>query len=273
MRNDFKEGAFLCHGKAWTNHKYVAKTKLSNGKWFYWYNLADYQRYLQRQGKSQGQNAKANPNKEVAEKAAKDSPAVKTLIEQGAKGNTTEEKTKNLKNDISNGESKINSLLSEESSKKSSSSSGSSKSSSSKSSGSSKSKSSKSSSSKEKSSSEKKSKESTGTSKSATSKVTTKQDAKLKAEERAFTSDSLKKLYGVKDEDVNKHESAEKMLDSMKSYKDGAFGYITAGDKTYKWTKENGNIVFKDFKTDKEVTLPNALNNIQEFRTDKKKKK
>lgn len=280
MRNDFCSN-YLEHsskGKAWANHKYVAKIRLSSGKYFYFYDTKTYQNYLKKQGKSsEGQYAKANPNKQIAEEAAKNDKDLATLAKTSIKGTTIEEKTKNITAAISSGQSKINEALSKSTSSKKSSSSSSKKSSgSSKSSGGSSKKSSGSKSSS--SSSSKKSKESSAKEKSskessAKTTKTTKAEAKLKAQERAFNSSSLKKLYGVKDDEVNKHDSKEKLMDSLNSYKDGSFGYITSGNTTYKWTKENGKIIFKDFKTDKEVTLPSVLNNIEEFRTDKKKKK
>ena len=272
MRNDFCSN-YLEHsskGKAWANHKYVAKIRLSSGKYFYFYDTKTYQNYLKKQGKSsEGQYAKANPNKQIAEEAVKNDKDLATLAKTSIKGATIEEKTKNITAAISSGQSKINEALSKSTSSKKSSSSSSKKSSgSSKSSGSKSSSSSSSKKSKESSAKEKSSKES-----SAKTAKTTKAEAKLKAQERTFNSSSLKKLYGVKDDEVNKHDSKEKLMDSLNSYKDGSFGYITSGNTTYKWTKENGKIIFKDFKTDKEVTLPSALNNIEEFRTDKKKKK
>lgn len=307
MRNDFCSN-YLEHsakGTTWKNAKYVARVKLSFGKYFYFYDQQKYQNYLKKSSGGAANRAKAEaellkePAKRIVSKSTTSSGSL-----TGYSSKTTEEKkavTSNLINNgkavtptitqkatsdkIEAGKTTAQELLerargkSDSSSKKSGSGSSKSLSSkSSKSSGTSKSKSSSSKSSgtkekttKEKATSSKQTKEKS--SKETTSKVTTKKDAKLKAEERAFTSDTLKKLYGVKDSDVNKHETTEKMLENLRSYKDGAFGYIVSGNTTYKWTKENGKIVFKDFKTDKEVSLPSALNNIEEFRTDKKNKK
>lgn len=281
MRNDFHEGAFLCHsakGKGWANHKYVAKIKLSSGKYFYFYNLKDYQNYLKRQGKQQGSNALANPNKQVAETAAKGDANVEKLISTPIKGNTTEEKTKTLTNAIATGETKIQEALSKSSSTSSSSSSSSSKSSgsSSKSSGSSKkssgsSKKSSGSSKSSKSSSDKSSKKSSDTTSKEKTTTTEKKKNTLPSNE-PISLDSLKKTHGIEDKDVNTHRSIEDLTKKLGSYSDGAFGYIYAGNKAYKWSKVDGKIVFKDFDTEKEVTLDKALTDIQEFRTDKKKK-
>lgn len=299
MRNDFCSN-YLEHsakGTTWKNVKYVAKVKLSSGKYFYFYDQQKYQNYLKKRSGGAANRAKAEaellkePARRIVSKSTTSSGSLKDYSSK-----TTEEKkavtsnyinngkavtptiTQNATSDkIETGKTKAQELL-ERARGKSDSSSKKSGSGSSKSSGTSKSKSSSSKSSgtkekttKEKATSSKQTEEKT--TKEATSKVTTKKDAKLKAEERAFTSDTLKKLYGVKDSDVNKHETTEKMLENLRSYKDGAFGYIVSGNTTYKWTKENGKIVFKDFKTDKEVSLPSALNNIEEFRTDKKNKK
>ena len=127
MRNDFKPGTYLAHGVEWKKHKYVAKVKLSSGKYFYFYDTATYQNYLKKQGNSQGQNAKANPNKDTAEKAMSGNDTRKSLITKGTAGKTTAEKTKNLKNAIATGTKKIQEALSK-SSKKSSKSGASSKS-------------------------------------------------------------------------------------------------------------------------------------------------
>lgn len=284
MRNDYYEGMFLCHsakGKTWGNHKYVAKTKLSNGKWHYWYDLTEYQNYLKRQGKSSGAPyAKAEPDNLQNESPNTD---VKSLMSKGITGNTIEEKTKNLQKNIADGEAKISEMLSKStSSKKSKSKSKSSKKKSNSS------KKSKGASSGKKSSSKSKGTEKTAKEKAAKEKVsnkntTSKENSKAesttaKKEKTTNTDnswnslDSLKKLYGLKDDAVNEHTDQSSMLESMKKYEDGSFGYIVVGNKTYKWTKEDGKIKFKDFDTEKEVSLPTDLKDIHEFRTDKKKK-
>lgn len=296
MRNDFCSN-YLEHsakGKTWANHRYVAKVKLPSGKMFYFYDQAKYQNYLKRQGnikKTTDETSVSIMKKNSARTSnSLSSYSSKTTAEKKAATqsyiNTGKQTVANLSgtassSTVSAGKTKMQELL-EKAKAKATGTSTSSKKGSGSSASSSKSKSSKSKGSSSKgSSSSKAAKEGKAAStKAATSKVakektlkeaTTKQ--KVKVEERPFTNDALKKLYGVKDTDVNTHSSSKELLDNLKSYKDGAFGYIMAGDKTYKWTKEGGNIVFKDFKTDKEVTLPNALKDIQEFRTDKLKTK
>lgn len=303
MRNDFVSN-YLEHsarGTTWKNAKYVAKVKLSSGKYFYFYDAQKYQNYLKRRNQIGNKKAESELSKEPAKRVVSGSSQSGSSLNNYSSKSTSEKKaiTANLINNgknasaslsgtassqtIESGKTKAQELLerarakSDSSSKKKSGSSGSS-SKSSKSSGKSKGSSSSKSS---KASSGKKAKESSAKSSTKQAKEktvkevkekTTKANTKLKAEERSFTQDSLKKLYGIKSEDINKHESTEKLMDAIKSYKDGSFGYIMAGNKTYKWTKEDGKIVFKDFDTDKEVTLPTALNDIQEFRTDKGKK-
>lgn len=291
MRNDFKEGMFLMHsakGKTWANHRYVAKVKLPSGKWFYFYDANAYQNYLKRQGGGNtGQLAKANPNKEMVELAAKNDPNLQNLVKENSPEKTLEEKTKVMKSNIENGEKKIQELL--ENSK------GSKSKKKGKGSGSSKKKeatikakpvrSSKSS---------KKKDENKKTSKSGKEKKTSNKEKQTQKKEEAvknnllnnkttnepekttskpFTADSLKKTFGIKDTDVNKHKNTSELVSKIKSYDDGSNGYIIAGDKIYKWSKNDGNITFMDYETDKEVTLSSELNNIQEFVINGKKKK
>ena len=52
----------------------------------------------------------------------------------------------------------------------------------------------------------------------------------------------------------------------LSKYDEGSFGYLMAGDKAYKWTIEGGQLVIKDFDTDKDVKQ------FKEFQTNKKKK-
>ena len=298
MRNDFCSN-YLEHsakGKTWANHRYIAKVKLPSGKMFYFYDNAKYQAYLKNQAKRSAASTGKFTDKTTQEamrktsskslsnyssKSVEEKKAVtKSYIESG-KAAASSAASKASSETIATGKTKMQELLeranakagtSSSKSKGSSSSSSKSKSSSSKSKGSSSKSSKSSSSSKSKDATSKSTKAAKETT-AKTAKTTTKSDGKYKAEERAFTQESLKKLYGVKDKDINKHESTEKLLSTLKSYKDGSFGYVMAGGTTYKWTKQGGNIVFKDFKTDKEVTLSSALKNIEEFRTDKKNKK
>lgn len=272
MRNDFQEGRFLAHsakGKAWANHKYVAKVKLSSGKWFYFYDAGEYQKYLKNKNEP-GRYAKANPDKDLVEDQVKKNPILQKLINKGIKGTTTSEKEKNMKSAISRGEKKISELLSKNSSKK-------------KGKGSSKKSSADKLASKKfkpaKSAKDKASKKSaSGASKKPKAEPKAKAEKQLKKTEeknkstRLFNTDSLKKMFGMKDEDIRTHESTSKLLDKLKSYDNDSYGYILAGDKVYKWSKSDGRITFMDYDTDKEVTLNSALKNIQEFRIDKKKK-
>ena len=290
MRNDFCSN-YLEHsakGKTWANHRYVAKVKLPSGKWFYFYDANAYQNYLKRQGGGNtGQFAKANPNKEMVELAAKNDPNLQNLVKENSPEKTLEEKTKAMKSNIENGEKKIQELL--ENSK------GSKSKKKGKGSGSSKKKeatikakpvrSSKTS---------KKKDENKKTSKSGKEKKTPNKEKQTQKKEEAvknnllntkttnepekitskpFTADSLKKTFGIKDTDVNKHKNTSELVSKIKSYDDGSNGYIIAGDKIYKWSKNDGNITFMDYETDKEVTLGSELNNIQEFVINGKKKK
>lgn len=304
MRNDFCSN-FLEHsarGTTWKNAKYVAKVKLSSGKYFYFYDVRQYQNYLKRRNQVGSNKAQAELSSQPAKRTISSTQGQSSTKSgsslNGYSSKTTEEKkkvtadyinigktaaatlsSKASNETVSSGKTKAQELLerarakSDSSSKKSGSSSSSGSSSKSKTSGSKSNggSSSKSKTSKESKASSKQAKEKT-VKETANKTKTAKADSKLKVEERPFTADSLKKIYGIKYDQVNKHESKEKMLEAMKSYKDGSFGYIMAGNKTYKWTKEDGKIVFKDFDTDKEVSLPSALNDIQEFRTDKGKK-
>lgn len=302
MRNDYCSN-YLEHsakGTTWKNARYIAKVKLSSGKYFYFYDQQKYQNYLKRRSQVGNKKAEVELSKEPAKRVVSGSSNSGTSLNNYSSKSTAEKKaiTGNLissgkaavstlsgtatKDTIESGKTKAQELLErarakgDSSSKKKGSGSSSSKSSKSKT-GSSKSKGSSSS----KQAKEKKESSGKGSSSKQAKEKTVKEAAtkttksKLNKEQmgnRPFTQDSLKKLYGIKDEDVNKHESKEKLMEAIKSYKDGSFGYIMAGNKTYKWTKENGQIVFKDFDTDKEVALPTALNDIQEFRTDKSKK-
>lgn len=292
MRNDFCSN-YLEHsakGKTWANHRYVAKVKLPSGKWFYFYDANVYQNYLKRQGGGDpGRFAKANPNKEMVELAAKNDPNLQNLVKENSPEKTLEEKTKAMKSNIENGEKKIQELL--ENSK------GSKSKKKGKGSGSSKKKEAtiKAKPVRSSKSSKKKKDENKKTSKSGKEKKTSnsKEKQTQKKEEavksnllntkttnepekitsKPFTADSLKKTFGIKDTDVNKHKNTSELVSKIKSYDDGSNGYIIAGDKIYKWSKNDGNITFMDYETDKEVTLGSELNNIQEFVINGKKKK
>ena len=273
MRNDFCSN-YLEHsakGKTWANHRYVAKVKLPSGKWFYFYDANAYQNYLKRQGGGDtGQFAKANPNKEMVELAAKNDPNLQNLVKEKSSEKTLEEKTKAMKTNIENGEKKIQELL--ESTK------GSKSKKNGKGGGSSKKKEAtiKAKPVRSSKSSKKKKDENKKTSKSGKEKKTSNKEKQTQKKEEAvkndllnnkttnepekitskpFTADSLKKTFGIKDTDVNKHKNTSELVSKIKSYDDGSNGYIIAGDKIYKWSKNDGNITFMDYETDKEVTL------------------
>ena len=289
MRNDFCSN-YLEHsakGKTWANHRYVAKVKLPSGKWFYFYDANAYQNYLKRQGGGNtGQFAKANPNKEMVDLAAKNDPNLQNLVKEKSSEKTLEEKTKAMKTNIENGEKKIQEILENTKGSKSKKKG--------KGGGSSKKKEATIKAKPVRSSKSSKKNENKKTSKSGKEKKTSNKEKQTQKKEEAvknnllnnkttnesekttskpFTADSLKKTFGIKDTDVNKHKNTSELVSKIKSYDDGSNGYIIAGDKIYKWSKNDGNITFMDYETDKEVTLGSELNNIQEFVINGKKKK
>lgn len=274
MRNDFQEGAFLAHsakGTTWKNVKYIKKVPLGNGRFYYIYNQSQLNAFNKKN--SGAVNVLSNKERQKRLTAATKAVTVEDLARKGfaASGKTAAEKVKSLKNNISKGEKKIQDALSKSSS--SSKKSGSSGSSSSKKSGSGSKGSSGSSGSKRSSSG----KEKSASSKKAASekeKTTTKKKEQNNA---PITLDTLKKIYGAKDEDVTTHDmSASDFKNKMLSkYDEGSFGYLMAGDKAYKWTIEGGQLVIKDFDTDKDVSFDTYLKDVKqfkEFQTNKKKK-
>ena len=245
----------------------------------------------------QKKNQAAAANRTVQGSLSTGQARIEKLKQQNfaAKGNTTEEKKKNTETAIAKGEEKIkqeiakttssedskssNKKSSGSSSKSSSGKSGTGKSS--KSSGSSKKGSS---SSKEKSSGSKssgskaasKSSESSSKAASTQNQTNTTQNSSAGVAEKV-TLDTLKKVYGKKDEDVTTHKMSESEFENemLKKYDEGSFGYLMAGDKAYKWTIENGQLILKDYDTDKEVSAKTYLKNateFKEFQTNKKKK-
>lgn len=312
MRNDFISD-YLAHsaaGKTWSNHRYIAKVKLASGKWFYFYDTKTYQNYLKRQGggtqkKSQipekdygktteqikssltvssqntaavknqlaSKNTTTNANKKTASQVTlsetKDKQAVGKAAAQNvlSKSSSSTDDTKTKKSSSSSDKS---------SSKKSGSSSSSSKSSgsSSKSKGSSSSSKSKSSSTKEKSSSSGKS------SSSKTTKEESSSSAKKTSEvtHKPLTLDNFKSMFNISDSDVKTHTvTGDELKTEMENeYKDGSFGYLLAGDKTYRWTMDGGEIKLMDFDTGEEVSFEEYFKDateVKEFRTDNAKKK
>lgn len=276
MRNDFKEHVLehSAKGTTWKNTKYLKKVMGANGKYTYFYTQAQLDAY-NKTNKS-GVNALSNEAKANLAKGAMDQDPVKKLAQGGmiAQGKTTAEKTASLKKAIATGSKAIANALSS-SSKKSSKSSGSSKSSKSGSIAG-KSKGSSGSSSKAAKGSSKEAKGKASSSKAAkdtTAKETTKKEVQKKAFDSAA---AIKYMFGITDSKVNKHSSKDEMLKNMKTYDDGAYGYLTAKNSTYKWEKKNGEIKLIDINTDKEISIDQYLkdvSSIQEFRTDNIKRK
>jgi len=279
MRNDFQEGAFLAHSAKGTTWKkgtsYIKKIPLGGGKFHYVYSQAE----LSAMGKKNAgaENVLSNKERQKRLSEATKAVTVEDLAKNGFKiaGKTSSEKAKNLKSSISKGEKKIQEALSK--SKKSGSGSGGSSGSKKSSGGSGKgsSGSGKEKAAKEKSGAAKKESKEKASTKEKTSAKETK---KKEQNNTPITLDTLKKIYGVKDEDVEKHDmSASEFKSKMLSkYKEGSFGYLMAGGKAYKWTIDGGQLVLKDFDSDKDVSFDTYLKNVksfEEFQTNKKKKK
>ena len=298
MRNDFTSN-YLEHsakGTSWKNVKYLKKVLLGTGKYLYL--------YTQQQVDAWNRRHSIDANNKVLSDKYKDQVKNEVLKTQtksieelqktnfAVKGNTTAEKKKNLEKDISNGEKKIQEELNKEAAKKTaekktsedkdsksskksgSGSSGSSgkKSGGSGSKGSSGSKSKGSGASKEKSASSKK-----AASEKTAKTASAKQQEKKAQNDTPINMDTLKKIYGAKDEDVTTHDmTAPEFKNKMLSkYDEGSFGYLMAGDKAYKWTIEGGQLILKDFDTDKDVSFDTYLKDVKqfkEFQTNKKKK-
>lgn len=302
MRNDFCMN-YLAHsakGKEWARHRYVAKVRLPSGKWFYFYDAKRYQNYLKRKNGGNKTPPSIPQSKEIEEERKN----LSTLKSYASK--STAEKKAVTKDYISKGKDKASELVSsvnksssdskkknelseagkkkteeilkktkdknankskgKTSSKKKSGSGGSSKSSSGrKSSGAKKGSGEATSKKKDKTSSEKNIKEK--------QKEHQVENQPKPNSVRPFTPDVLKKHFNIEDKDINTHRSTAELIDKIKTYKDGTNGYVIVGDKIYKWSKNDGNIVFMDYETDKEVTLGSELSNIQEFVINGKKKK
>lgn len=275
MRNDFQEGAFLAHSAKGTTWKkgtsYIKKIPLGGGKFHYVYSQSE----LSAMGKKNAGAVNVLSNKERQKRLSEATKAVtvEDLAKKGFKisGKTSSEKTKNLQNSISKGQKKIQEALSKSSKKSGSSGSsgGGSKKSSGSSSGSSGSK--KSGSGKEKGSSKKATSEKEKTTKTAEQK-------KKEINNTPINMDTLKKTYGIKDDEVTKHNMspAEFKSKMLSKYEEGSFGYLMAGDKAYKWTIDKGQLILKDFDSDKDVSFDTYLKDVksfEEFQTNKKKKK
>lgn len=289
MRNDFCED-YLMH-KDRANHKYVAKIKLPSGKFYYFYNLTQYQNYMKgRGGKNTPLNVKKDPNRkepsasDAVKKQMANDKAVQDLVAKKTPGNNVSEKVQYLRDVINKGKNKVSSILNGETTKTSSEDTSTSKKSG-KSSGSGSSKSSskksKGASSGSKGSSSAKgsaSKEKTGASKAA--KASNSQSVKVQKQpvnNTPINMDTLKKVYGKEDKDISSFEgSANDFKNNMLSkYKEGSFGYLTAGNTTYKWEISGGKIILKDYDTDKEVPFDSYLKDaksFKEFKSNTKKK-
>ena len=283
MRNDYCSN-YLEHsakGTSWKNVKYLKKVPLGNGRFYYIYTQAQLNAYNKRNSQNVNNNVLSDKYKaETKKRVLSSAKSLEELQKEGftVKGKTPSEKTANLKKNIKDGEDAIKKALEKEESKskKSSGSSGSSgKSSKGSSGGSSK----KSGSSKSSGSSKEKS---SASSKKAAAEKTTKESTKKTEKKKAINNtpinlDTLKKIYGAKDEDVTTHDmTASEFKNKMLSkYDEGSFGYLMAGDKAYKWTIEGGQLVIKDFDTDKDVSFDTYLKDVKqfkEFQTNKKKK-
>ena len=267
MRNDFCTD-YLEHsakGKTWTNHKYVAKVKLANDKWYYFYTMNEYQAYLKGKNKSvpakavdkevlkntiNAQDKKNTAKSNLQTLTSKDlnsdkKSTVKTTskkaVDYTKKSGVTEVKkedtTKKVATTKAASDTDSTSKSSKSSSKKSGSSSKKSGSSGSKKSGSSGSSSKKSGSSKEKSSDGTSKKSSSGTTKEKTSSTgTTKTNAA--ATKQSFSLSAYKYQYDLKDDDISSYTAntsgamintskiAEMIEDMADKYPDNASGCL-----------------------------------------------
>lgn len=282
MRNDYCSN-YLEHsakGTSWKNVKYLKKVPLGNGKFYYIYTQKELDAWNKRNSQNANNNVLSDKYKaETKKQVLSSAKSLEDLQREGftVKGRTPAEKTANLNKNIKDGEDAIKKALEKEESK-------SKKSSSSKSSGSGKSSKGSSGGSSKKSGSSKssgssKEKSSASSKKAAAEKTTAKaQTTQKKTENKTpINLDTLKKIYGAKDEDVTTHDmSASDFKNKMLSkYDEGSFGYLMAGDKAYKWTIEGGQLIIKDFDTDKDVSFDTYLKDVKqfkEFQTNKKKK-
>lgn len=283
MRNDYCSN-YLEHsakGTSWKNVQYLKKVPLGNGKFYYIYTQKELDAWNKRNSQNANNNVLSDKYKaETKKQVLSSGKTLEDLQKEGftVKGRTPAEKTANLKKNIKDGEDAIKKALEKEEESKSKKSKSSGSGSSSKSSkGSSGGSSKKSGSSKSSGSSKEKS--ASSAKKTAAEKTTAKTQATQKKTENEtpINLDTLKKIYGAKDEDVTTHDmSASDFKNKMLSkYDEGSFGYLMAGDKAYKWTIEGGQLVIKDFDTDKDVSFDTYLKDVKqfkEFQTNKKKK-
>lgn len=279
MRNDFCTG-YLAHsakGKEWGRHKYVAKVRLGTGRYFYFYNWDQYQKYLKKRGDA---NRKAIEEKKAAASGGSSEESAKKSMTAEERRQADIERVMGSKGSSSSKSKKSGSSSS--SSKKSSSKSSSGKS---KSSSSSKEKTAK-----EKSSSSASKKEA----KEKTTKTSTTNTAQQTVQEVKKTPSlsSYKYQYDLKDDDVDSYQGQDSnrisrnqieeiIQDAVDKYPDDSSGYLLSGftndiNYNFKWVKENGTIKLLDPDTNQEVSMDTALlnmNSVSLFRTDNKQKK
>ena len=298
MRNDFCTD-YLAHsakGKTWQNHKYIAKHPLGNGFYKYFYTQAELDAFLKKKSGAKvipssqigAKNYDPNAPKQTSTLSA--SPSNTAAVKQSLSSkNTTTNANKKTASQVTLSETKdkqatgkaaAEKLLSQDSSSTKKKGSGSGKSSSKdstkniakgkgKSGSSSGSKKSGSGSSKEKSSGTKATKE------KAEKTTTTKKQAQDSTPEKIdpITIDSLKKAYGSDTETFN-GSASEFKSHLLEKYDDGAFGYLSAGSKVYKFVIEDGDVILKEYGSNREVSFDNYLKSVksyQEFQANKKK--
>ena len=245
----WREELYLAHsalGTRWKNARYIAKEKV-NGKWMYFYSVADYAAWQKKNGKTEEKTSRI-PEKDYNEN----------------KTTTTTKKTATTKS----------------TSKKSSGSSGSSKKSSSKKSKSGSSK--KSSGGKIKDASEKKTTAAKATSEKK-EKIAKTAEEKVKVIDRTpIGIDFIKKAFNLQDADVKTRVEKDPVkLESLLNTNndDGSFGYLVMNmpngtTETVRWSKYNGQVSLKKFNSDDSMTfdqLPKYMT-AQEIRINKKSK-
>lgn len=248
----WREELYLAHsalGTRWKNARYIAKEKV-NGKWMYFYSVADYAAWQKKNGKTEEKTSR------IPEKDYKEDKTKKTT--------TTTKKTETTKS----------------TSKKSSGSSGSSKKSSSKKSKSGSSK--KSSGGKVKAASEKKATATKAASEKKEKVATTAKEKVKVIDKTPIGVDFIKRAFNLKDADVKTRVEKDPVkLESLLNTNndDGAYGYLVMNKsngttETVRWSKYNGQVTLKKFDSDEVVTfdkLPQYMT-AQEIRINKKNK-
>ena len=282
MRNDFCTG-YLAHsakGKEWGRHKYVAKVKLGTGRYFYFYDWNQYQKYLKKRGDA---NRKAIEEKKAAVSGGSSEETAKKSMTAEERRQADIERVMGSKGSSSSKSKKSGSSSSSKDKKSSSKSSG----------GKSKS----STSSKEKTAKEKSS--------SSASKKAAKEKAEKTTKQTKTTSQQIvqevkktpslsayKYQYDLKDDDVDSYQGQDSnrisrnqieeiIQDAVDKYPNDSSGYLLSGftndiNYNFKWVKENGTIKLLDPDTNQEVSMDTALlnmNSVSIFRTDNKQKK